>query len=85
MYDLLTCELPTDIRSREDAMTLRAKRADLQMYDLSCMQLAGVLGDHSMLRHILRKQCQVDWTWGRLTQFSLDLEGIDSAGVRGHG
>ena len=36
-----------------------------------------------MLRHMLKKQCRVMWVWGPVTQFSLNLEGIDSARVGG--
>ena len=55
----------------------KGKRLDLQLYGLSCMQLAAQLGDHRMLRHMLRKQCQVLWVWGPVTSFWLDLKGID--------
>ena len=64
-------------------MVRKGKRMDLQLYDLSCMQLAAQLGDHKMLRHMLRKQCNVNWVWGPVTSFSLDLNGIDSAGAGG--
>ena len=47
------------------------------------MQLAAMLGDHPTLRHLLRKQCEVEWLWGPIASYSLDLEGIDSAGMGG--
>ena len=47
------------------------------------MQLATQLGDHATVRHILHKQCEVEWVWGPVTQFSLDLVGVDSAGKGG--
>ena len=83
MYDLLTRELPPELRSSETLVTLNGSRMDLHLYDLSCMQLAARLGDHRMLRHMLRKQCQILWIWGPVTSFALDLNGIDSAGEGG--
>ena len=74
---------PPELRSDETHMVRKGKRMDLQLYDLSCMQLAAQLGDHKMLRHMLRKQCNVNWVWGPVTSFSLDLNGIDSAGAGG--
>lgn len=58
MYDLLTQELPPELRSSDVHVTRKGSRMDLKLYSLSCMQLAAQLGDHSMLRHMLRKQCQ---------------------------
>ena len=44
---------------------------------LSPLSLAVRLGDHSMTKHILRKQCTILWVWGPVTQYSIDLSGID--------
>jgi hypothetical protein len=56
MYDLLTRELPPELRAVEESRTRKGKRLDLQLYNLSCLQLAAQLGDHRMLRHMLKKQ-----------------------------
>ena len=45
--------------------------------------LAAQLGDHATVRHILFKQCNIEWIWGPVTSFQLDLAGIDSAGEGG--
>jgi hypothetical protein len=47
------------------------------------VQLAAQLGDHSSVKHILRKQCSILWIWGPVTQHSMNLRGIDSAGDGG--
>ena len=47
------------------------------------MQLAAKLGDHDFVKFLLRKQCATLWIWGPVTQHSLDLAGIDSAGDGG--
>ena len=54
MYDQLTKEMPLELRSREDHATCKGSRVDLHLFGLSCMQLAAKLGDHMMLRHMLR-------------------------------
>ena len=43
-------------------------------------QLAVKLGDHRMVQHILRRQTKVLWKWGPITQYMIDLDGVDSAG-----
>jgi hypothetical protein len=35
------------------------------------------------VRHILYKQCDIEWVWGPVTSFLLDLNGIDSSGAGG--
>ena len=47
------------------------------------VQLAAKLGDHKMVKHILRKQTIILWIWGPVTQHSISLKGIDSAGEGG--
>ena len=47
------------------------------------VQLAAKLGNHAMIKHILRKQTAVLWVWGPVTQHSINLRGIDSAGPGG--
>ena len=46
-------------------------------------ELTAHLGDHKTFKHILRKQCEVLWIWGPVTQFSINLKGVDSAGSGG--
>ena len=48
---------------------------------LTPLQLACKLGDHDMFQHIMRRQSVVVWKWGPVTQYQIDLEGIDSSGT----
>ena len=50
---------------------------------LSPLQLSAVLGDRALVRHILKQQCSIMWVWGPVTQFALDLNGIDASGIGG--
>ena len=83
MYDFVTAELPHEWRADATQRTRTGRSGDASLRLLTGMQLAAKLGDHRMFRHILRKQCNIDWVWGPVTQFSLNLEGIDSAGEGG--
>ena len=83
MYDFLTSELQAKHRPNVQSVTKVGRFTHLYHYSLSPLQLATQLGDHSAVRHILRKQCDVEWVWGPVTQFALDLEGVDSAGKGG--
>ena len=50
----------------------------LNVHGLSPLALATQLGDHDSVKHLLRKQCEVLWVWGPVTQHSISLSGIDS-------
>jgi hypothetical protein len=50
------------------------------MAHTSPMQLAAVLGYPKMFTFVLRKQTNVLWKWGPVTQYEIDLDGVDSAG-----
>ena len=82
MYDLLTMELPSQLRAQEDMLTLEGKHTEFR--GLSCLQLAATLGDHETLMHLIKKQCEARWEWGPVIEYALDLDGIDSAGVGGN-
>lgn len=83
MFDYLSEGLPRQWRADTQQVTKVGRLADDFYLSLTPMQLAARFGDHANVRHILRKQCQVMWVWGPVTQFSLDLSGIDSAGAGG--
>ena len=83
MYDFLTTSLDVKLRANIHTVTRVGKLTHLYHYSLSPLQLATQLGDHEAVRHILKKQCDVEWVWGPVTQFSLDLEGVESAGKGG--
>ncbi len=46
----------------------------------SRLQLAARLGDKRMVQYILRCQSVCMWVWGPVSEYHLDLRGIDSAG-----
>ena len=82
MYDLLTMELPYELRAREGLLTSKARHPEY--HGLSCIQLAATLGDQDALQHLLKKQCEARWEWGPVIEYALDLDGIDSAGRGGN-
>ena len=81
MFDFLTTELPRKWRADTTQLSKIGRLSKLYYLALTPLQLAARLGDFTLTRHILRKQCVVMWVWGPVTQFSLDLSGIDSAGA----
>ena len=58
---------------------------DPDLAHLTPMQLAAALGDVRMLTHVLRRRAAVLWKWGPVTQYQLDLDGIESVGSEGRG
>ena len=82
MFDFLTEQLPHEWRADVHQITKKGAIA-ANLRSLTGMQLAAKLGDHKSFRHILRKQCEVNWVWGPVTEFSLNLQGIDSGGEGG--
>ena len=47
---------------------------------LTPLQLAALMGNHEMVKHILHRQTRTLWKWGPVTQYEMDLRGVDSAG-----
>ena len=84
MYDFLTEQLPRKWRADPLQQTRVGHHAgSLELAGVSAMQLGATLGDRALVRHILRKQCDIMWVWGPVTQFALNLTGIDSTGTGG--
>ena len=81
MYEYVTAELPHELRADESHVTKIG--TVMQAGGLSSLQLAAKMSDHRIFRHILKRQCAILWVWGPVTQFSLNLRGIDSAGAGG--
>jgi len=48
------------------------------------MQIAAKLGDKKMVQYILRTQSKQQWVWGPVSEYNLDLKGIDSVGDTGN-
>ena len=83
MYGYLTRTIERQLQADPSLVTQVGMFTHLYSYALSPLGLAAQLGDHGMVRHMLQMQCETDWVWGRVTQFSLDLNGIDSSGAGG--
>ena len=85
MFDWLTSNLPREWRASTDQVSkVGHLRETHELASLTPLQLSASFGDRSMVRHLLRRQCEVMWVWGPVTQYALSLEGVDSAG-RGSG
>ena len=80
MYDWMTLDLPEVYRADTTVLARVGSLVSLGLYRLNPMQVAVRLGDHKMAKHLLRKQCSVLWKWGPITQYSISLSGVDSAG-----
>ena len=52
--------------------------------NLSPLQLATLLGDKRLFQHVLRRNAVMQWKWGPVTSFELDLNGLDSYGDSGN-
>lgn len=82
-YDWMTTELPTEFRANVTERSTVGRQVSLNVHGLWPVQLAAKLGNHAAVKHILRKQCTILWIWGPVTQHSMNLRGIDSAGDGG--
>ena len=82
-FEWMTGELPEKLRADRKARSSVGRMVNLNVHALEPVQLAAKLGDHSLVKHILRKQCTILWIWGPVTQHSMNLECIDSAGEGG--
>ncbi len=82
MYEFISSELPREMQA-DTSILSAVGRLSLNMQGLSPLALATKLGDHAMVKHILRKQCAIVWVWGPVTAYSMDLDNIDSAGDGG--
>ena len=69
MYQFLTKDLPKRQLADEYQLTgVGTLAAQLEVHSLTTLQLAAQLGDHNTFKKILRKQCQVQWIWGPVSQ-----------------
>lgn len=51
--------------------------------NLTPLQLAAKLGDRRMFQHLMRCAAVVEWRWGPVTSYMLDLALVDSCGTSG--
>ena len=128
-YEFLSTGLPRELQADTAQLSGVGKLVSLNVHGLTPLALATKLGDHSMCKHILRKQCAILWVrgnpstqeteadphprprgnpsthtedrsgpspppspspsaahddspqvWGPVTQYSMDLNNIDSVG-----
>ena len=83
MYNFL-CDLPPCPLAVQDKMKANTLLTTIGSNGLLPMQIAAQNGDQRMVKHILRRQTRTVWKWGPVTQYEIDLEGIDSAGEGGN-
>jgi len=84
MYEWMTKEIPDELlRADERQLTSVGRMTSLGLHCLTTLQLTALLGDHATFKHILQKQCSILWVWGPVTQYSINLLGVDSAGSGG--
>jgi len=74
--------MPAYKRAKVDQRT-QVGRMRLNAHGLPPANLAAKLGDHRTCKYILKKQTSILWVWGPVTQHSINLAGIDSAGEGG--
>ena len=83
MYDFLVelPELPSlhECRASESALAQAGTFAQM-----TPLQLAARLGDHTMAKHIFMRRAEVVWKWGPITQYKIVLDGVDSTGGGGN-
>ena len=80
VFEWLTKQLPWEQRGDASLITSRGSIRGLSLQSLNAMQLAAKLGQSQMFMEILRQQCNVQWVWGPVTCYRINLTGIDSAG-----
>ena len=71
-----------DMRARTDVMSQYGTQTNLSL--LNPLQVATKLGDKKLVQYILRTQSKVQWVWGPVSSYNLDLHGIDSCGDSGN-
>ena len=79
-YEWMTKQLPWELRADPALITSMGSIRGLSLQSLNAMQLAAKLGQSKMFMEILRQQCNVQWVWGPVTCYRINLIGIDSAG-----
>ena len=79
-YEYITKELPEHYRADVTQRSSIGRMPEINVHGLLPLQLAAKLGDHDLVKFMLRKQCSVLWVWGPVTMHSINLAGIDSAG-----
>jgi hypothetical protein len=79
MYDFLTTldGIPALASARASENSLSFWGTLSQMTPL---QLACRLGDHTMFTHLMHRRSELVWRWGAVAELKIDLQGIDSVG-----
>jgi len=71
-----------DMRARPDVLSQYGARTKLSL--MLPLQVAAKLGDKKLVQYILRTQSKLQWEWGPVASYNLDLNGIDSIGETGN-
>ena len=81
MYDLLTHGLPAQYRAEKLQQTELGRNLTLNVDAMTPLQLTARRGLRYMHQHIMKvEHTRILWVWGPVTQYQLELEGIDSSG-----
>jgi hypothetical protein len=83
VYDFITDGVPAEFRADPTLLSVNGRLASLDLFGCNPLQIAAKLGRKTIFKHVLRKNTSVMWKWGPVTQYLVDLQGIDSAGA-GH-
>jgi len=81
VFDFLMEGVPREKRALHTVLVGEGRLVDLDLRDCNALQAAARLGRMRVFKHALRKtQTSVMWKWGPVTQYLVDLSGIDSGG-----
>ena len=81
MFDFLAYELPEELAADKSALTSIGHLISLNMENMTPLQLTAKCGLRYMQQHIMKKELtRVLWVWGPVTQYQINLSGIDSSG-----
>jgi hypothetical protein len=71
-----------DMRARQESLSTCGKLSAYSL--LNPLQVACKLGDKKLVQYILRTQSKQQWVWGPVSEYHLNLYGIDSIGDTGN-
>ena len=70
------------MRASPNVLSQYGTRTSLSL--LLPLQVGAKLGDKKLVQYILRTQSKLQWVWGPVSSYNLDLHGIDSMGETGN-
>lgn len=73
--------LAEDLRAAKLQLTQAGRQLELNTDGMSPLQLSAKRGLRFMYQHIMKREHTIIlWTWGPVTQYQINLDGIDSSG-----